>query len=251
MNEIEIIEKQNDVIYEIPKVNFPAYEEYKEKAKAIAEYIGSMTVDETNIKETKETLAKARKLTDRLSRIRIDMKKELLKNYTVFEAQVKEIVQIVDGADVELRSRVRELEENERRQKEQLIRELWDKRVGPYSLILTTMPDAFERWITPKHLNKTVSMKSIEKDMTEWIDKTYKDMTTALSMGKEYLAAYGWQGDLAKAIAIVNAQKESIKNIEDMAEEDEIKETFIVHGKKDIELTKMLLNDHNINYIIF
>lgn len=250
MNEIEIIEKQNDVIYEIPKVNFPAYEEYKEKAKAIAEYIGSMTVDETNIKETKETLAKARKLTDRLSRIRIDMKKELLKNYTVFEAQVKEIVQIVDDADVELRSRVRELEENERRQKEQRIRELWDKRVKPYPLIQTTMPDAFNRWISPTHLNKSTPMKSVERDMTEWIDRTYKDMSVALEMGKEYLAAYGQCGDLARTINTINAQKETIKNIEELTEEDKIKETFIVYGKKDIELAKMLLNNHNITYII-
>lgn len=251
MNEIEIIEKQNDVIYEIPAVNFPAYEEYKEKAEAIADYIRTMTVDEDNVKDTKETLAKARKLTDRLNRLRIDMRKELLQNYTVFESQVKEIICIVDEADAELRSKVREMEEDERNKKKAEIYDIWVKRVEQYDLIEATMPDAFDRWISPKHLNKTTSMKAVEKDMTDWIGKTYKDMLTALSMGKEYLAAYGWQGDLAKAIDIVNAQKASIKNIEGVTEEDEEKGTFIVYGKKDIELTQLLLNDHHINYVIF
>lgn len=249
--DLEIIETQNDIIYEVPKVEFPAYEEYKEKAEAVAEYIRSMEVTEETVKETKQTLAKARKLTDRISRIRIDMKKELLKNYTAFESQVKEIVRIVDDADLELRTKVRELEENERKQKEGQIRELWIKRIEPYPLILTIMPDAFDRWISPKHLNKTMSMNAVEKDMTAWIEKTYNDMNTALSMGAEYAAAYGWQGDLAKAIEVVNAQKETVKNIEGAEEEEEAKETFIVYGKKDIELTKMLLNDHDINYVIF
>ena len=65
--DLNIIEKQNDVIYEIPKIQFPAYEEYKEKAYAVAEHIYGMDPTEENIKETKATLAKARKLTDRLN----------------------------------------------------------------------------------------------------------------------------------------------------------------------------------------
>ena len=35
--EFGIIEKQNDVTYEVAKVSFPAYEEYKEKAGEVAD----------------------------------------------------------------------------------------------------------------------------------------------------------------------------------------------------------------------
>lgn len=252
MNEVlEIVEKQNDITYEIPNVNFPAYEEYKDKAQTIANYIGSMEVDADNIKEIKQTLAKARKLTDRLNRVRIDMKKELLRNYTVFEGQVKEIINIVDRADSELRTKVFELEEAEREQKQAVIYDIWKRRVEQYPIIETTMPDAFERWLSPKHLNKTTTMKAVEKDMTEWIQKTYNDMQTALGLGKEYLVMYGWKGDLAEAIEAVKSQKEVSEAVDSLIDEDEVKETFIVYGKKDIELTTMLLNDHNINYIIF
>ena len=251
MNELlEIVEKQNDVTFDIPQVNFPAYEEYKQKAQMIADYIGQMEVDPDNIKDTKQTLAKARKLTDRLSRIRIDMKKEILQNYTLFESQVNEIVGIVGDADRELRAKVKALEEAEREEKEQEIFNIWQKRVAPYPIIEASMPDAFERWMSPKYLNKTATMKAVEKDMTEWIQNTYNDMQTALGMGKEYLVAYGWKGNLAEAIEAVKTQKETEDRLNNLVDDDEAKETFIVYGKKDIDLTKMLLNDHNINYIL-
>lgn len=252
MNELlEIVEKQNDVTFDIPQVSFPAYQEYKEKAQMIADYIGQMEVDPDNIKETKQTLAKARKLTDRLSRIRIDMKKAILQNYTVFEGQVNEITRIVGDADCELRKKVRQLEDAERDAKKEEIFAIWQKRVAPYPIIEAGMPDAFERWFSPKHLNKTATMKSVEKDMTEWIQKTYTDMQTALGMGREYLIAYGWKGDLAEAIEAVKVQKETEDRVSGLTEDEEVKETFIVYGRKDIDLAKMLFADHNINYIIF
>lgn len=251
MNELlEIVEKQNDVTYEIPKVDFPAYEEYKQKAQMIADYISQMEVDPDNIKDTKQTLAKARKLTDRLSRIRIDMKKEILQNYTLFESQVNEIVGIVGDADRELRAKVKALEEAEREEKEQEIFNIWQKRVAPYPIIEATMTNAFYRWLSPKHLNKTTTMKAVEKDMTEWIEKTYNEMQTALGMGREYLIAYGWKGDLAGAIEAVNTNREAEKRLNGLDDDEETKETFIVYGRKDIDLTKMLLNEHNINYIL-
>ena len=118
---LEIIEKQNDVTYDIPQVNFPAYEEYKEKAYAVAEYIYNMEPTAENIKETKTTLAKARKLTDKLNRARIDMKKAILQNYTTFEQQVKEITGIIDDADKEIRAKVKDMEEAERQRKKEAI----------------------------------------------------------------------------------------------------------------------------------
>ena len=40
LNNLEIIEKQNDVTYEVPQVNFPAYEEYKDlKTTQVAQLV--------------------------------------------------------------------------------------------------------------------------------------------------------------------------------------------------------------------
>jgi len=252
---LEIIEKQNDVTYDIPQVNFPAYEEYKEKARAVAEYIYNMEPTEENIKETKATLAKARKLTDKLNRARIDMKKAILQNYTTFEQQVKEITGIIDDADKEIRAKVKDMEEAEREKKKAAIHELWLKRIPAYDydLLNAVLPNAFDRWLTPKHLNKSTSMKSIEADMTAWIQKTLTDIETAKSMGDDYVEAYAWTVDLAKAIAEVHRREDALDAIHGLMDpdEEEPSQTFVVYGWDNISKAEDLLRRNDIKFITY
>lgn len=251
-HELEIIGKENGVSYEIPQVLFPAYNEAKAKAEEVAAYIESQELTEENVKEIKSTLADARKLTDRMDRIRIDMKKQILIHYLEFEAQIKEITGIIDAADSELRGKVKDMEEAEREAKKADIAALWTKRVEQCPIIEKVMPDAFSRWLTPKHLNKTVTMKKVESDMTSWIQKTVNEMDTAQSMGDDFLAAYGWCGNLAEAIKQVNAQRETVKAVAEFGKdyyEDEPTETYIITGKKDIALVERLFAENDIAYI--
>lgn len=257
MNEfnLEIIEKQNDVTYEAAKVDFPAYEEYKEKATAVAEYIFQMDVNEENIKEAKATLAKARKLTDKLTRARIDMKKEILASYTDFENKVKEIIDIIGDADKEVRAKVKDLEEAERDRKKQEIYELWLKRIPAYDsdLLNAVLPNAFNRWLTPKHLNKTTSMKSIEADMTEWIRKTLTEINTLKDMGDDYLEAYSYTGDMATAIKQVQQREDFLDTMHGLKSEDveEASQTFVVYGWDNISKTEDLLRRNEIKFITY
>lgn len=249
----ELKEINNDVLYEIPKVTFPAYQEYLEKAQMVADYISGMSVSADNIKEVKKTLADARRLTDRLNRVRIDMKREILQNYTLFEAQVKEIAGVVDSADKELRVKVRELDDMEREEKRQKLREIWDKRILHYGEIEKWIPDAFDIWLTPQMLNKSTSMKAAEESMVQWIEDKYSDILTATGMGDDYLEAYIRTGNLRDAIQWVKAREETLQLIhedddflEDLTEKDTAR--FIVFGTKDIKLTEMLLNENGIEY---
>lgn len=252
---LEIIERENDVTYEVPQVNFPAYEEYKEKAYAVAEHIFHMDVTEENIKEAKQTLAKSRKLTDRLDRARIDMKKDILRNYTAFERQVKEIIAIIDDADREVRSKVKDLEEEERRKKKEVIYELWLKRIPAYDhdLLEAVLPNAFDRWLTPKHLNKSMTMKAIESDMTAWIQKTITEITTLKGMGDDYLEAYTYTGDMAKAIQQVKQREDFLDTLHGLKAEDaeEPSQTFIVYGDDNISKAEDLLRRNEIKFITY
>lgn len=252
---LEIIEKQNDVTYEAAKVEFPAYEEYKEKAYAVAEYIYQMDVTPENIKEAKGTLAKARKLTDKLSRARIDMKKEILASYTTFEAQVKEIVGIIDDADKEIRAKVKDLEEKERQQKKDAIHELWLKRIPAYDydLLNAVLPNAFDRWLTPKHLNKTTSMKSIEAEMTAWLQKTLTEINTLKDMGDDYLEAYSYTGDMAAAIRQIQQREDFLDTMHGLKSEDleETSQTFVVYGDDNISKAEDLLRRNGIKFITY
>ena len=252
---LEIIEKQNDVTYDIPQVNFPAYEEYKEKARAVAEYIYNMEPTEENIKETKATLAKARKLTDKLNRARIDMKKAILQNYTTFEQQVKEITGIIDDADKEIRAKVKDMEEAERQKKKAAIYELWLKRIPAYDydLLNAVLPNAFDRWLTPKHLNKSTSMKSIETEMTAWLQKTLTEIGTLRDMGDDYLEAYSYTGDMAAAIKQVQQREDFFDTMHGLKDEDleEMSQTFVVYGDDNISKTEDLLRRNNIKFITY
>ena len=248
----EIIEKQKDVTYEVAKVSFPAYEEYKQKAGEVAEYVRSVVVSPENIKEAKEVLAQSRKLTDRLNRARIDMKKEILKDYMTVEGQIKEVTSIVDEADQELREKVRELDQAERDMKKERIRGIWNARLFNYPDIDDMIPDAFYRWLNPKHLNKSTSMKKVEKDMTEWMEQTRKDMRAAEAISKECLVQYITHGDLTEAIESAKLIEAAEKHLEERDKEEAptvMVASFVVTGKKDIRLTERLLTENEINFI--
>lgn len=250
--EFGIIEKQNDVTYEVAKVSFPAYEEYKEKAGEVAEYVRSIEVLPDNIKDAKDVLARSRKLTDRLNRVRIDMKKEILRDYAVVESQIKEITGIVDEADRELRGKVKDLDEAERKAKKEQIREIWEMRVANYPDIKTLIPDAFNAWLNPKMLNKTTSMKTVESDMTNWLEQTTRDMKAAEAISNECLVQYVTCLDLSQAIEGARHLEEAERYIEERDRMDEPVRSvasFVVTGKKDIELAERLLYENEINFV--
>lgn len=249
MENLEIIERENDITYQIPQVNFPAFEDYKQQAEAVSSYIRSLPVTQENIKVVKVELAKARKLTDRLNRSRIDIKKAILSQYTVFESQVKELCDIVGEADEELRDKVRQLEELERKCKMSEIEELWDKRVAQYDQITKYFPCALDLWFQPQFLNKTYSMKRIEDDMRDWLEECDNNIRIASKMGEDYLYEYTVTGNLAEAIELVQKREQWESELEDEDPEEEIPvQIFVVSGEKDIKLAEMLLKENNINY---
>ena len=242
-----------DITYKPAKVNFPAYEEFKRKATEVAEYINDMPVSQDNVKEVKKTLAEARKLSNAINQERINIKKFIMQDYTAFESQVKDITGIIDTADRELRDKVKLLEELEKQEKRDQLRVIWDKRISQYGEIEQWLPDAFDLWLQPRYLNKSVTIKSIEDEMTAWIKQTWQDLVTAQGMGEDFLYEYTCCHDLGTAIRNVKDRVDymnSINNTDEFLEDvnsDPIGR-FTVFGTKDIALTERLLNENEINY---
>ena len=183
------------------------------------------------------------------------MKKAILQNYDVFEKQVKEIVGIIDDADKEVRAKVKDLDEAEREKKKAAIYELWLKRIPAYDydLLMAVLPNAFDRWLAPKHLNKTTSMKSIEADMTAWIQKTITEINTLKDMGDDYLEAYTYTGDMAKAITQVRQREDFLDTLHGLKDEDieEMSQTFVVYGEDNISKAEDLLRRNEIKFITY
>jgi hypothetical protein len=251
MEDVMVRDEQTpDVKYQVAKVTFDSFPEYKAKCLLIAEHIRNTEVTEDNLPEVKKELAAARKITDELNSRKVQIKKIILSDYTIFEGEVKELKGIIDEADGELRGKVNALEEQARDRKKEEIRQVFLKRIGQYQ-IGTLIPDAFDRWWHEDLANKSKSMKAVEADMVDWLEGTEKDITTLKGMDKEILVEYLDTMDLAAAIQTVNARNARRQAVEDAPDNivpEEQVAVFRVYGAKDITLAEMLLKDNNINY---
>ena len=251
MEDVMVRDEQTpDVKYQVAKVTFDSFPEYKAKCLLIAEHIRNTEVTEDNLPEVKKELAAARKITDELNSRKVQIKKIILSDYTIFEGEVKELKGIIDEADGELRGKVNALEEQARDRKKEGIRQVFLKRIGQYQ-IGTLIPDAFDRWWHEDLANKSKSMKAVEADMVDWLEGTEKDITTLKGMDKEILVEYLDTMDLAAAIQTVNARNARRQAVEaqpdDTVPEEQVA-VFRVYGQKDIALAEMLLKDNNIKY---
>ena len=251
MEDVMVRDEQTpDVKYQVAKVTFDSFPEYKAKCLLIAEHIRNTEVTEDNLPEVKKELAAARKITDELNSRKVQIKKIILSDYTIFEGEVKELKGIIDEADGELRGKVNALEEQARDRKKEEIRQVFLKRIGQYQ-IGTLIPDAFDRWWHEDLANKSKSMKAVEADMVDWLEGTEKDITTLKGMDKEILVEYLDTMDLAAAIQTVNARNARRQVVEDAPDDivpEEQVAVFRVYGAKDITLAEMLLKNNNITY---
>lgn len=241
---MEEINRSNEIQCISPSISFPTYLDLIERAKAVADTIDAFEINEDNVKEAKEILANARKLTGALDDRRKEIKRQILAPYQILETQIKEINGIIDAADERLRTAVRDLEDAERDKKEEAIREIWELRVRMYSFT-KYIENAYDMWLEPRFMNKSMSMKQVEAEMTAFMETTEKDVSAILMMpnAEEVMTEYAGTLNLAEAIAAVeraNAYKERFS--------DKERATFIITGSKDIELAKRVLAENNINF---
>ena len=232
-------------------VNFPGYESLRAQAVEVARIIQEMDVSEESIKDAKKMLATANKSIKELEDARIGVKKDLLEPYQDLETKIKEIVGIVRDAESEARSKIRQLEEQERDQKEEELRSIWGLRHRPYEKSLAFLE--FEDWLTPQHLNKTMSIKKAEEDMTQWLEAKSRDVLVIMGMeyGVDILSEYKSCLDLGLAVATVKQRaldREKIERVMPKAEHTAPVTVFIIEDPKDAALTEMLMKSNNVTY---
>lgn len=249
MDNFNITPANGDVRYSLPEVTFPGYAKYMEQAKKLRAYILQLDVTEDSIKDVKKDLAKARKVEDALNAKRIEIKKEIMAGYDTFARQIKDITDVINDADSIVRQKVKQLEENERAEKEAKIREIWALRVQHYKVAEYANEEAYDCWFYPGLLNKSVPMKQVEAEMVDFLERTEKDLETLSAMDPEYEVEYLSCFNVTDAIKTVQ-DRELIRSrvnatIEDY---DTEKWAFIVSGTKDANFTEMLLKNNEINF---
>ena len=255
--ENEILELNTEqILVQQGFIEWNQYEELKRQALELAENIRTVTVDDENIKQSKKLLAEVNKRCKELDDRRIKIKNLMLEPYKLFEDQVKEIVGIVKEADEVVRQQVKQLEEQERQEKQEKLNHLFNLRINHYSFRDLF---SFEDFLKPKHLNKTTSIESVEKEMIEFLEKITRDLKAIETMpnAKSILSLYIGSKDLALALTLQQQKEEQDRRIEQaqalkQPEPAANKITHLVsvycHSEKDLKFLTMLLEENDFEY---
>lgn len=131
----------------------------KEIANKMKEFESLVFTEET-IKDAKKDRASLNKLKTAFDDNRKRIKKEYMDPYNKFEAQVKEVVALIERPIALIDAQIKEVEENKRVQKKKEIEELFQE-IGFQEFV------TLEKIFDSKWLNASVSMASIETQMKE------------------------------------------------------------------------------------
>ena len=261
-NEIMTNDQMTTAIQQIQVIQgsvvFGGYDELRRQATDLANNIRTVEVTEDNVKISKKLLASVNKRLKELEDKRISIKKTMLEPYQEFEEQVKDIVGIVKDADGFVRDQVNELERIEREEKGAILKDLFDKRKQAYSFgdLLDFVRDFFKA----KHLNKTTTIDSVEKEMVVFLEQIEKDTKVIEKMDKsnDLFYAYMETFDLADAMTRVQKDTERKEQIEQVKKKQKPtnnqteKIGFLVsvqvRNKKELTLIEMILQEHGFEY---
>lgn len=183
--------------YKLPeKISFN-FEELKKELTEKVSFYETLVYSDDQIKQAKEDKANLNKLKKALSDERIRRKKEYLAPFDVFEAQIKEITEIIDKPINAIDSTVKEFEQKQKDEKQKAIIGLFCSLNHPEWLILSAIQD--DKW-----LNASVRMSAIEKEMSDRIARIESDMLTLANLpefGFEACEVYKSTLDITKAIS--------------------------------------------------
>lgn len=209
MEEIRVnVEQKNGVI----GFNF---EEIKEKLNSELEIYKNMIFTEESKTEAKKTIASLRKLKKSVNDKKLEVKKSFMIPYTNFEAQVKELDNLIDEPINFINNQVEEFERKRVEEKKALISEIYTEIMAEHEEASGYLP--LQRIYHSKWENATTTKKAITETITERVDHVEKDLGIIRSMESEFedkgIEKYKTTLELSDAIEVMNQyqkQKEEI-----------------------------------------
>lgn len=177
-------------------------------------YTNVVYTDETmkSAKDDRATLNKFRKaIEDR----RKEVKNKCLEPYNRFEAEVKEVVSLIDEPLGIIDRQIKDYEEQQKAEKKAKIEEAYKNAIGDLAEVLP-----FEKVFDPRYLNATYALAKAIGEISEKIIKVKTDLETIDSMESEYKLnvkdVYVKTLDLSKAMA----EERRLKDLKEKLEAD-------------------------------
>ena len=185
------------------------FDELKQKITNRVAMYSNMVYTEDQVKQAKADRANLRKFVDALSAERIKVKKQCLQPYEAFEAKVNELAKIVQEHIALIDEQVKGYEEKQKQEKLAKIQEYWNSIEKP-ELHWLGLPAIYnEKW-----LNASVSMKSVQEEITSRLEQIESDLSTLANLpefGFEAVEVYKTTLDMNKAISEAKRMSEIAK----------------------------------------
>ena len=252
-----------DIVAENQEIRLIGYEYLDEQLDKLGEYLGSIEVTPENIKENKKLVAQVRKACRELNDRRLSFKKEYMKPLQTLEHQIKQIDTKASRFEELVRVQIRDLEELEREEKREEIKQLFDKRLKIYG---SEELYPFDKFLTRQHLNKSTSMKKIEEEMVDWFENRQNDIYALINYSESIpqdkdnvLAQYLDCDSVSQTIQYftdLNTKLEQVKLAQKKpkrvrANKTQPKITKLIRiSENDLERVKQLLSASNIEFEI-
>lgn len=182
-------------------------EEFMALVASITESYVDVVYSEEQIKDAKADRAKLNAMKKAISDRRIQVKKEVMAPYDQFEAEVKEVVALIDEPIAMIDSQIKAYEEKCKEDKRQELIAHFETVAEDMEGILT-----FDMVFDQRYLNATVSLAKAKLDITDKVDKVRTDLATIEAMDDDMRLvaknAYAKSLDMSKVMAEVTRIQE-------------------------------------------
>lgn len=195
-------------------------EQIKEAVVSITEQYRGLAYTEEQLQEAKADRAKLNAMKKDISDRRIQVKNALLEPYNVFEAEVKEVVALIDEPIAMIDEQIAAYEERTKEEKRQDLEKFFTENRADLPELIT-----FDKIFNPKWLNKTSSLSSCKKEIKKAIEDITADLSVIRSSLSGKYSVYAEEFYLKREMNLSRALSEAnrIQEMDKKAEEEEQK----------------------------
>lgn len=196
------------------------HDEIKKAVISITEQYKGLAYTEEQLQEAKADRAKLNAMKKDISDRRIQVKNALLEPYNKFEAEVKEVVALIDEPIAMIDEQIVAYEERTKEEKRQALEKFFTENRADLPELIT-----FDKIFNPKWLNKTASLSSCKKEIKKAIEDITTDLTAIRSSLDERYSLYAEEFylkremNLSKALSEANRIQEMDRKAEKEREE--------------------------------
>lgn len=191
-------------------------DEIKKAVISITEQYKGLAYTEEQLQEAKADRAKLNAMKNDISARRIQVKNALLEPYEKFDAEVKEVVALIDEPIAMIDEQIVAYEERTKEEKRQGLEKFFAENRADLSELIT-----FDKIFNPKWLNKTASLSSCKKEIKKAIEDITTDLTAIRSSLDEKYSLYAEEFYLKREMNLSKALSEAnrIQEMDRKAEE--------------------------------